>query len=159
LLEELNAYTDSTRSDLVFKINADTLFELEGVYTVREATRKGFIGRLKKIFVRSLHRSTWEIWDHHNRPIGHAQEKSALVAFLRRFLQVVRFVPYVGDFFFVAIPYHFDFFVGEKRVGQLTRVLHWRDVYLLDLTADKERVLERRLAVAAAICMDAMQSR
>jgi hypothetical protein len=102
----------------------------------------GKIGEIRKAFGRSLLRSTYEI----HGPSGTltARERNVVVALFRR---LVNFIPYVGDFAdWLPIPYHFD--IGS-----------FRDVYDIDLTGDPERKVDRRLILAAAVGMDALQAR
>jgi hypothetical protein len=70
--------------------------------------------------------------------------------------RIADLVPY-GEL--LPIPYHFVFRSGERDLGGLTRVLGLRDQYELDLTGDPERAVDRRLAIALAIALDALQSR
>src|SRR2546427_446996 len=71
--------------------------------------------------------------------------------------RLVDYVPYVGDF--IPIPYNFEFLVGTERVGTFNRIFGFRDRYVLDLSADAQRRIDRRLAVALAIALDAIQNR
>jgi hypothetical protein len=59
----------------------------------------------------------------------------------------------------LPIPYHFIFLNDGQQIGELRRRIGIRDVYELDLAADPERVLDRRLALAVAVGMDALQAR
>jgi hypothetical protein len=78
-----------------------------------------------------------------------------LVALLRR---VIGWISYVGDVA-IPIPYHFDYFMGEDRIGGLERILGLRDRYRLDVTRDSERAIDRRVLIALAVGMDALQAR
>jgi hypothetical protein len=46
-----------------------------------------------------------------------------------------------------------------REVGELRRPIGLRDRYILRLTGDHDRRIDRRLAVALAIALDALQSR
>ena len=59
----------------------------------------------------------------------------------------------------IPVPYHFTFLRGEREIGELSRVLGLRDKYILDLSADAERALDRRLAIALSVGLDAFQAR
>ena len=48
---------------------------------------------------------------------------------------------------------------GDKAIGRMDRKFKLRDQYVLDLTADAERTLDRRLAIALAIGLDTLQNR
>jgi hypothetical protein len=59
----------------------------------------------------------------------------------------------------LPIPYHFDYFVGNERIGGLERILGVRDRYRLDVSGNGERQIDRRLVLALAVRMDALQAR
>jgi hypothetical protein len=78
-----------------------------------------------------------------------------VVALLRR---VLGCIPYVRDVA-IPIPYHFDYFVGEQGIGGVERILGLRDRYRVDVAGDPERRIDRRLVLALAVGMDALQAR
>ncbi len=86
------------------------------------------------------------------------QERSVLVALFRR---LVGFIPYIGGYAdWLPIPYHFTFTDEGREIGvHRCRIGAFRDVYDLDLSADADRVLDRRLALATAVGLDALQAR
>ena len=60
----------------------------------------------------------------------------------------------------VPIPYDFHLRAGDRELGHFTRkFLALRDTYTLDLSADQERRVDRRLGIALAIGLDALQNR
>ena len=81
-----------------------------------------------------------------------------MVALFRR---LVDFVPYVGGFAdWLPIPYHFVFLRDGHELGTHTRKA-WklRDTYTIDMSGDPERSIDRRLILAVAVGMDALQAR
>jgi ribosomal protein S4E len=75
------------------------------------------------------------------------------VALLRR---AIDFVPY-GEL--VPILFQFTIRVDGREVGELRRPVGVRDRYILRLAGDTEHRIDRRVAVALAIALDALQSR
>jgi hypothetical protein len=75
------------------------------------------------------------------------------IAILRR---AIDFVPY-GEF--VPIVFQFAISVDGRQVGELRRPLGIRDRYILRLGGDPDRRIDRRVAAALAIALDALQSR
>ena len=59
----------------------------------------------------------------------------------------------------VPIPYNLDLVMDEKVIGHLNRKFQLRDRYVLDLSGDHERRLDRRLGIALAIGLDTLQNR
>jgi hypothetical protein len=156
LKEDLRAFDDDVNGNELFRIKANQVFDPRATYDVTDATGRT-IGKLGKAFGKSLLRSTWRICDAEGEQIAWARERNLIVALFRRF---VGFIPFVGDFAdFVPIPYHFDYFAEDGRIGGLERILGVRDRYRLDLSEDTERRIDRRVALALAVGMDALQAR
>ena len=116
------------------------------------------VGQLAKVFGKSLLRSTWRLYDASGTELGWARERSLFVALFRR---LIGLVPFIGEFLeLLPIPYHFDYFVGDERIGGLQRILGLRDRYRLDVSGDRERTMDRRLVLALAVRgLDALQAR
>jgi uncharacterized protein YxjI len=153
--EDIRFYTDESKSVELMRIKARQRFDPRATYDITGADGTK-IGEIKKVFGASLIRSTYEI----SSPTATvtAQEQNLLVALFRR---LVGFIPYVGDFAdWLPIPYHFDFLRDGQVVGtHKRRIGKFRDIYDIDISADPERALDRRLVLAAAVGMDALQAR
>jgi hypothetical protein len=154
LKEDLHAFSDDAKTGEVFRIKAQQVFDPRARYDVTDPAGRQ-IGQLAKVFGKSLLRSTWRIYDAVGSEVAWARERSAPVALLRR---VIGWIPYVGDVA-IPIPYHFDYFVGEERIGGLERILGFRDRYRLDVSGDSGRAIDRRVLIALAVGMDALQAR
>lgn len=152
LKEDIRFYADEGQTDELFRIKARALMEFSGRYDVTTPAGEK-IGVLGKVFGKSLFRSTWTILDANEQQVAVAQERSVSVAFLRRVIDVV---PY-GDF--VPIPFHFTIDANGSHLGDLNRRVGYRDTYDLDLTGDTGRTIDRRLAIALGVALDALQSR
>jgi len=155
--EDIRFYTDETKQHELMRIKARQAFDPRARYDVTAADGTK-LGEIQKVFGASLLRSTYAIFDAQGNEVATASEKSLLVALLRR---AVGFVPYVGDFAdWLPIPYHFDFKRDGTVLGTHTRQA-WklRDTYTIDLSGDPQRTLDRRLILAIAVGMDALQAR
>ena len=153
--EDIRFYTDDSKSTELLRIKARQRFDPRATYDVTGADGTK-IGEIKKVFGASLLRSTYEIDSASGSVL--AQEQSLWVALFRR---LVGFVPYVGDFAdWLPIPYHFEFLRDGEVVGHhRRRVGKFRDIYDIDMSGDPERTLDRRLVLAIAVGMDALQAR
>ena len=156
LKEDLRAFTDDSKTAEVFRIKAQQVWDPRARYDVTDASGRQ-VGQLSKAFGKSLLRSTWRIHDAAGNEIGWARERSLFVALLRRLIGLIPDVGDVADW--VPIPYHFDYFVRDRRIGGLERILGVRDRYRLDVSGDPERTIDRRVALALAVGMDALQAR
>ncbi|HET9508268.1 MAG TPA: hypothetical protein VFO81_10010 [Gaiellaceae bacterium] len=150
--EDIRFFTDEAETEELFRIKARAVLEFSGRYDVTTPAGER-IGVLGKVFGKSLLRSTWSVLDANEQELAIAKERSLLWALVRRAVDVI---PY-GEF--VPILFHFTIDDGERHVGDFTRRIGVRDTYELDLTGDPERKLDRRLALALAIALDALQSR
>jgi hypothetical protein len=154
LKEDLRAFTDDSKSAELFRIKARQVWDPRARYAVTDADGEE-IGQLQKVFGKSLLRSTWRIYDGDGNEVGSARERSIFVAIMRRVLDLIPFVGEVG----IPIPYHFDYSRAEERIGSLERIIGLRDRYRLDLSGDPDRTLDRRVALALAVGLDALQAR
>jgi hypothetical protein len=150
--EDIRFFRDENESEELFRIKARSLMEFGGRYDVTTPAGEK-IGVLGKVFGKSLLRSTWSIMDANEQELAVAKERSQFWAIVRR---VIDAVPY-GDF--IPIVFHFRIDSGDRHLGDFTRAIGVRDRYTLDLSGDVERTIDRRLALALAIALDALQSR
>jgi len=155
LKEDIRFYTDDSKTEELWRIVARQRFDPAARYDVTTAQGEK-LGEIQKVFGKSLLRSTYKIYDGGDEIT--VTERSLGVAIGRR---AVDFVPYIGDFAnWLPIPYDFTYSRGEALVGSHVRArMKLRDTYTLDLSGDPERALDRRLALALAVGMDALQAR
>jgi len=152
LKEDIRFFADESETTELFRIKARSMLELGGRYDVTAPDGEQ-IGAVEKVFGRSLLRSTWRLVGVDDRELGVAKERSQLWALVRRAIDLV---PY-GEL--IPIVFHFTIDSGDRHLGDFTRRLGIRDTYDLDLTGDTERTIDRRLAIALAVALDALQSR
>lgn len=151
--EDIRFYADEQETEELFQIKARNILDLGGSrYDVYAGNQQ--IGALEHQFRASLLRSTWRVRDASNQEIATARERSLPMAIARR---VIDFVPDVGGL--IPIPYNFDLLMDGKTIGKMDRKFQLRDRYVLDLSGDHDRQLDRRLAVALAIGLDTLQNR
>ena len=151
--EDIRFFADENESQELFRIKARSMFDIGGArYDVTDPTGAP-IGVLEHVFRKSLFRSTWKITDADGGEVMTAQERSLPMAIARR---IVDFVPY-GEW--LPIPYNFDLAMEDKVIGHLNRKFQLRDRYVLDLSGDHDRRLDRRLGIALAIGLDTLQNR
>jgi uncharacterized protein YxjI len=155
--EDIRFYTDDSKTTELFRIKARQRFDPRARYDVTAADGTK-IGEIQKVFGKSLLRSTYQLFDASGAEVAVAHERRLFTALFRR---LVGFVPYVGDFAdWLPIAYHFDFIRGEEKIGEHNRK-RWsfRDVYTIDMSGDPQRTIDRRLILANAVGMDALQAR
>ncbi|HET7386125.1 MAG TPA: hypothetical protein VFJ19_05595 [Nocardioidaceae bacterium] len=155
--EDIRFYTDESKTTELLRIKARQRFDPAARYDIT-GPGGAKIGEIQKVFGKSLLRSSYRLYGPDGQEVCEATERSLGVALFRR---LVGFVPYIGDFAdWLPIPYHFVFRSGDQVLANHTREL-WKltDHYTIDCTPDTEHVLDRRLVLAAAVGMDALQAR
>ncbi|MBO9533370.1 MAG: hypothetical protein J7513_10395 [Solirubrobacteraceae bacterium] len=153
--EEVTFYAEEERTTPVFSFKARKRLDLGSGYDVTAADGSP-LGEFKKDFAKSLLNSTWYLTPPGGTTLT-GSERSPLIAFLRRFWELI---PFVGD---IPIPFvfHFDFFAPDGALA-LSSSKNWglRDVYRVELGTDPNgHRLDWRLAAAMAVGLDALQSR
>jgi uncharacterized protein YxjI len=155
--EDIRFFSDDTKQVEIMRLKARQRFDPAARYDITD-DQGAKIGELQKVFCASLLRSTYKLYDSAGEETAKATEKSLLVALFRRIVGFVPFVDYVSDW--LPIPYHFVFKRGDQELATNTRrAWKFRDTYTIDLSGDPERSLDRRLVLATAVGMDALQAR
>jgi uncharacterized protein YxjI len=151
--EDIRFYGDEGETEELFRIKARSMLDMGGArYDVLGGEDK--IGQLWHKFGESLIRTTWHVSGPTEEEVALARERSTAGAVARR---LVDFVPYVGGY--IPIPYNFEILLDGEAVGGMDRKFKVRDQYVLDLSGDRERKLDRRLAIALAVGLDTLQNR
>jgi uncharacterized protein YxjI len=148
--EQVTLYTDERKQSVLAAFKARKVIDLASAYDV--TTSEGAsIGVFGKKFGKSLLRSTWQLDQPSLAPVT-ISERSMAMALFRRLWD---FIPWVGD---VPFPwkYHFDFFRETTQVGIVEKKTRFRDHYLVRI---EDPSLDRRLVLAQAVALDALQSR
>lgn len=151
LKERITFYTDESQRQVLFTFQARQVVDLGATYDIHAASGT-LVGRLRKDFAASLLRSTWHMSQEGGAAETTGVERNRAVALLRRAWNVVPFVDLVP----FAWPYHFDFTASERPVMSVEKRVGLRDRYVLSI---HDEHLDRRLAIAQAVALDALQSR
>ena len=155
--EDIRFYVDDTKTQELMRLNARQRFDPRARYDVTAADGSK-IGEIQKVFGESLLRSTYLLFDADGNETAKARERSLAVALIRR---LIGLVPFIGGFTdWIPIPYHFDFVRDETLLGTHQRVaFKFRDTYVIDMSGDPDRSIDRRMILAIAVGMDALQAR
>ena len=137
-----------------FMIKSKSVFEFRGRHDVLDA-EGNVIGQLEKDFTKSLLRSHWHVRDAQGNPVLESHESSWIIALLRRFADLG---PDIFTFL-TWLPFNFVLRRNGDEVGNYKRVLGtMRDRYVMEI-GDGLKDVDRRLLVAFAIGLDALQDR
>ena len=137
----------------LFMIKARTVFEFRGRHDVLDDEDRP-IGLLEKVFGKSLLRSHWRVRNPEGEELFEAHEASWWIALLRRFADLG------PDWLSVLnwLPFNFVLKRNGEIIGRYRRVLgKLRDRYVMELEPSFDG--DRRLVVAFAVALDALQDR
>jgi uncharacterized protein YxjI len=137
-----------------FMIKSKSVFEFRGRHDILDA-EGNVIGQLEKDFTKSLLRSHWHVRDAQGNAVLESHESSWIIALLRRFADLGPDI-----FTFLSwLPFNFVLRRNGEEVGNYKRVLGtMRDRYVMEIGDGLDDV-DRRLLVAFAIGLDALQDR
>jgi uncharacterized protein YxjI len=155
--EDIRFYADDSKKHELMRLKARQRFDPSARYDVTAADGSP-IGQIQKVFGASLLRSTYTLFDASGQQTATVTERSLPIALIRRFIGLI---PFIGGFVdWVPIPYHFNFVRGEQVLGTHERQKwKFRDTYTLDFRDDPGRTIDRRLVLATAVGLDALQAR
>lgn len=150
LKEDIRVYGDTEMTSELILIKARGVIDLGMTYDVIDSTTGMAVGALKRKGLKSIIRDEWLIFDTNDNEIGMIQEESGALALLRRFIKLVSFIS----------PQVFNGYVGEAPVLQFTAN---RNPFVhkvsLDYGPDVNQWLDRRLGIAAAVLIIAIEGR
>lgn len=141
--EQVTLYSDDSRQQPLLGFKARSVMDLGATYDVTDAAGTP-IGLFRKDFKASLLRSTW----HLEQPgVGAAtgEERNPVVAILRRFSDSLSW-----------LPYHFDFTIDGQPAFSVDKQWGLVDRYVVEVPHPR---LDRRLVIAMAVGLDALQAR
>jgi len=152
--EDIRFRLDPDRDEHLFMIKSKSVFEFRGRHEVIDSNGT-MIGLLEKAFAKSLLRSHWIVRDADGAEVLYSHESSWVIALLRRFANLG---PDWLDLL-TWLPFNFVLRRGDEEIATYKRVLgKLRDRYVLEL-GDGAADMDRRLVLAFAVALDALQDR
>jgi uncharacterized protein YxjI len=144
-------YRDASKRDRLLDILQDKKFQpITNTFTLRDRAGRP-LARLAKNWLYNLIRKRWYVYAPNGRLSYVAKEDSIILSLLRRFLG-----PLFGLLrtnFIILRP------EGEEVVGEFKRKFTILDRYVLDMSADSQRKVDRRIALALGVMLDTGERR
>jgi uncharacterized protein YxjI len=144
-------FRDQTKRARLLDVLQDKKFQpITSTYTLRDARGKT-LARFKKNWLYNLFRKRWYVHAADGRQLYVAKEDSVILSLLRRVL---------GPLFgllrtnFIILPSG-----TEDVIGEFKRKFTILDRYVLDMTADPQRLMDRRIALALGVMLDTGERR
>ena len=149
LKEDIRIYTGEDMGTEVLTIRTDKIIDLGATYHVHDSQQGGVrVGSLKRKGLKSMLRDEWIILDPSGQEVGIIQEDSVALALLRRLM--------VGW----LLPQKYNGTIGNNPVSLFTRNFNPTvSKVSLDFSMDTHGQLDRRLGIAAAIMLLAIEGK
>ena len=144
-------YRDESRTQKMFDVLQDKKVQFPmRTYTVRDASGTA-LASFKKNYLYNIFRKRWEMRSPGGSVMCVAKEDSIILSLLRRVLGPL----------FGLLRTNFLITRGESEMvlGEFKRKLTILDRYVLDLSPDRRRDLDRRLALALGVMLDTGERR
>ncbi|MFA6356652.1 MAG: hypothetical protein WCY23_06050 [Candidatus Omnitrophota bacterium] len=147
LKEDIRVYTGEDMQTEVLTILARNIIDISATYDVVDPVSGAKVGALRRKGIKSMLRDEWIILDKEDREIGLIREDSMLLAVVRRFFSNLvpqKYHGYVDGILACVFNQNFNPFVMKIR---------------LDYSMDTRNLLDRRLGIAAAILLCAIEGK
>ncbi|MDP3910063.1 MAG: hypothetical protein Q8Q14_06700 [Gemmatimonadales bacterium] len=149
----VTVYRDGSKRDRLLEILQDKKFQpITMTYTVRDF-RGQPLARLAKNWLYNIFRKRWYVYapGPANDPLFVAKEDSVLRSLLRRFLGPV--FGLLRTNFIILRP------ESDDVIGEFKRNFTILDRYVLDMSADPQHLMDRRIALALGVMLDTGERR
>lgn len=145
--EDIRVYSDDAKTQEVLTIKARQILDFSAAFDVVDSASAQKVGALRRRGLASLLRDEWEVLDVNDNVIGKLFEDSMGLALVRRFLTNL-------------VPQNYDITINENRVADLKQNFNPFSYQLnVDFSMDVAHQLDRRLGIAAAILLAAVEGR
>ena len=147
LKEDIRLYADESMQTELLSIQARQIIDFSAAYDVIDSTSQQKVGALRRKGLKSVIKDEWTIMDANDQEIGLIMEDSTVLALIRRF--VINLLPQTFHAVVRGQPVcefkqHFNPFVLKLTV---------------DFSADPAKAFDRRLGLAAAVLLGAIEGR
>ena len=135
---------NDTDGDPVLKAKAGQMLDISAAYAITDERTGEEIGAVKRDW-KSIFKHHWELLDPEGNVVARITEDSVPMALARRYITTL-----------IPFRYHFEDSTGNA-LGSIREKFSFRDNYTIDLSADTDGAIDRRLGVAAAVLIDAIE--
>jgi DNA-directed RNA polymerase subunit RPC12/RpoP len=150
----ISFFTDESKERLLLQVLQDKKFQpIVATYTVL-SPEGDLLGRMRKNYLYNFFRRKWDVFDHQGQIVLIGREDSLLLSLLRRLLGPM--LGFLRANFILVVPRPDG---GEVTRGEFNRNFTIFDRYVLDLSRDRPRMVDRRLAIALGVLLDTGENR
>jgi uncharacterized protein YxjI len=142
-------FRDETKQEKLLEVLQDRKWQpITVTYTVLDGAGE-VLSRFQKNYLLGLLRKNWKCLKPDGSLLCEAKEDSIILALLRRLL---------GSFYGL-LRANFIIEQNGRIIGEFNRKFTLLDRYVLDLTKDRSRTLDRRIAIALGVMLDTGERR
>jgi hypothetical protein len=149
--EDIRLYSGEDMQEELLRIHARQIIDFAAAYDIIDGQTSEKIGAIKRKGLASIVRDSWILMDPNDNEIGAVKEDSTGLALLRRFL---------GELAVIIAPQQYHFELGGAAVA---RGHQNRNPFVytvtLDFSSDPQFRLDRRLALATALLLAAVEGK
>lgn len=147
LKEDIRVYTDESKTSEVFTIRARSVIDFSAAYDVFDSATGQKLGMLKRHGWKSMARDEWDVCNAADIKFATLTEDSLGYALIRRLITNL-------------LPQKYDLLIDNQLVVDFTQNFNPFSYHLnIDFTRDPQYRVDRRLGIAAAIMMAAIEGR
>lgn len=155
----INVFADDGATQHMLTLHQEHVFELiRREYTVLDEQTGKRVGFASRHNLKSWFRRRWDVTDASGAQFV-VRENSTVMTVIRRAIDWIPYVAIIG----LLIPTNFEVFAadpaGLTRLGTFNRKRSITDKYVMDLSEDRGRRFDRRLAVAMGLLLDTAEAR
>jgi uncharacterized protein YxjI len=147
LKEDLRLFTGEDMNEEVLSMRARSILDFGTTYDVTDSRTGQKVGALKRKALKSLLRDEWAILDVNDQEVGTVIEDSLALALVRRLLENLIPQTFVGTMGGTPV------FKFKQRFNPFIQKID------LDFSMDLQGKLDRRLGIAAAVLLCAIEGR
>ncbi len=147
LKEDIRLYTGEDMQTEVLRISTRQILDFGATYDVTDSQSGQRLGAFRRKGLKSIIRDEWLILDVNDQPAGTIKEDTGCLALVRRLLSNL-------------VPQSFTLEMGGSLVGVFRQRFNPFVLKIdLDFTPDTGSLLDRRLGIAAAVLLGAIEGR
>lgn len=147
LKEDIKVFTGEDMTQELLSIRARNVIDISATYDVFDTVTGEKLGSLRRKGLKSILKDEWLILDANENEVGNIQEDSMALALVRRLLTNLVPQTFIGTFKEQKV---FEF---KQRFNIFVQKID------LDFTSDNGRIFDRRLGIAAAVLLCAIEGR
>lgn len=147
LKEDIKIYTGEDMTEELIAIKARNVMDISATYDVYDSKTEEKVGALRRKGLKSILKDEWLILDANDNEVGNIKEDSTALAMVRRFLTNL-----VPQSFIGTLQGELVFEFRQKFNPFISKID-------LDFSLDKNKIFDRRLAIATSVLLCAIEGR